>query len=480
MLKQAFVAFSLIAAAPVVGQTPLLADQVAAELAKAPPGTHFGVLVVDAQGDAVLAIDPDGRFVPASNTKLFTTTAAYAALPGIDQPDAAGGAGVALISGQAGGAPDAWLIGHGDARLSSAASCVIDCLASLADAIAAKTRAVRDVVGDDSAWPDQRWAAGISWNNLGTISGTAVSALNLDDNQLAVTVLPGLVGQTPTVSGSAYYRLRNDAVTTPAGSALTLGVERAAGGMELRLYGQIPADAQRWQKVLGIDDPAHYAAWTLARMLAARGIKVTGTVRARHRTAGLPADPVAAVQDGELALLARVVPAPLADDVTIINKHSQNLHAQALLRRLGGAAGDGSIEAGVAALTTVIDRAGLSRGSYGFADGAGMSGYNRASPRAVVALLRWAATQPWGGAWRASLPVGGVDGTLARRFVGTPLQGAVFAKTGTLNATHALSGYLRGASGQELTFSILVNDLPEDAHATQLIDAVLAVIAAHN
>jgi D-alanyl-D-alanine carboxypeptidase/D-alanyl-D-alanine-endopeptidase (penicillin-binding protein 4) len=189
---------------------------------------------------------------------------------------------------------------------------------------------------------------------------------------------------------------------------------------------------------------------------------------------------VAAVQGDERALLARAVPGPLADDVTIINKHSQNLHAQALLRRLGGAAGNGSIEAGVAALSTVLDRAGLPRGGYGFADGAGMSGYNRTSPRAVVGLLRWAASQPWSGAWRASLPIGGVDGTLARRFAGTPLQGAVFAKTGTLNATHALSGYLRGASGRELTFSILVNDVPDDAVVIPLMDAMLVRIAANN
>jgi serine-type D-Ala-D-Ala carboxypeptidase/endopeptidase (penicillin-binding protein 4) len=73
-----------------------------------------------------------------------------------------------------------------------------------------------------------------------------------------------------------------------------------------------------------------------------------------------------------------------------------------------------------------------------------------------------------------------VDGTLARRFRGTPLEGKLAAKTGTLNATNALSGYMTARSGKTLIFSFYANDVPGDAGATAVMDKALALIAAEN
>jgi serine-type D-Ala-D-Ala carboxypeptidase/endopeptidase (penicillin-binding protein 4) len=109
-----------------------------------------------------------------------------------------------------------------------------------------------------------------------------------------------------------------------------------------------------------------------------------------------------------------------------------------------------------------------------------MSTYNRIAPRGAVQFLRWVAAQPWGAAWRATLPVGGVDGTLGRRFKGTILEGKVFAKTGTLNATNALAGYLTANSGRTLTFAFYANDIPADGSATRYMDAALVAVAEAN
>ena len=135
---------------------------------------------------------------------------------------------------------------------------------------------------------------------------------------------------------------------------------------------------------------------------------------------------------------------------------------------------------GRAAVVAMLIGAGVARWGYDFADGSGMSSYNRVSPRATVGFLRWTQSQPWGAAWRATLPVGGVDGTLARRFRGTALEGKVFAKTGTLNAANALSGFLVAASGRTLTFSALANDMPADVSATATIDKARLAVAAAN
>jgi D-alanyl-D-alanine carboxypeptidase/D-alanyl-D-alanine-endopeptidase (penicillin-binding protein 4) len=111
----------------------------------------------------------------------------------------------------------------------------------------------------------------------------------------------------------------------------------------------------------------------------------------------------------------------------------------------------------------MLEAAGVPRTAWDLSDGSGMSSYNRVAPRGAAKMLRWIAAQPWGAAWRASLPIGGVDGTLSKRFKGTLLEGKVFAKTGTLNATNALSGYLIARSGKTLTFSTFANDVPADA-----------------
>jgi D-alanyl-D-alanine carboxypeptidase/D-alanyl-D-alanine-endopeptidase (penicillin-binding protein 4) len=97
-----------------------------------------------------------------------------------------------------------------------------------------------------------------------------------------------------------------------------------------------------------------------------------------------------------------------------------------------------------------------------------------------VKFLRWIADQPWGAAWRSTLPVAGVDGTLRNRFKNTILQGRLFAKTGTLNATHALSGYLIAKSGRTLTFSMFSNDEPPDTKAREAMDAALELVASEN
>jgi D-alanyl-D-alanine carboxypeptidase/D-alanyl-D-alanine-endopeptidase (penicillin-binding protein 4) len=109
-----------------------------------------------------------------------------------------------------------------------------------------------------------------------------------------------------------------------------------------------------------------------------------------------------------------------------------------------------------------------------------MSTYNRLAPRAVVSLLRWVTVQPWAAAWRETLPIAGVDGTLSRRFAGTSLERRLFAKTGSLNATNALSGYMTAKSGRTLLFSAYANDVPESVAATRLLDAALELIASEN
>lgn len=114
-----------------------------------------------------------------------------------------------------------------------------------------------------------------------------------------------------------------------------------------------------------------------------------------------------------------------------------------------------------------------------FYDGSGMSVDDRIAPRAFTQLLAYASRQPWGAAWRDTLPVAGVDGTLAGRFKQSPLKGALWAKTGTLNESNALSGYLKAKSGRILAFSVLVNGhRPGSETEAQAMERICEAIAA--
>jgi D-alanyl-D-alanine carboxypeptidase/D-alanyl-D-alanine-endopeptidase (penicillin-binding protein 4) len=310
----------------------------------------------------------------------------------------------------------------------------------------------------------------MSWNNIPTSSGTALSALTLDQNELALRVSPGRPGETPRVTVPGYFQLENHA-TTASGGTSDLVLTRLPGSTAVRLTGTVDPEAGERLIRLGIDDPAHYAAWRFRRMLEERGVAVTGSTRARHR--GSEAErPVE-----EFGPLARLTPQPLGQTIGIVNKVSQNLYAELLLRRVAAAGGKGTAEEGIAAVRAMMEQAGVPPHAWQLADGSGMSTYNRVSPRAMVTLLRWIAGQSWGAAFRATLPIGGVDGTLARRFRGTALHGRVFAKTGSINATNALAGYMLTRSGRTLVFAIYANDVPEAVRAAPLMDSALTLIA---
>lgn len=181
------------------------------------------------------------------------------------------------------------------------------------------------------------------------------------------------------------------------------------------------------------------------------------------------------------AELARLKAPPLLETVINTAKDSDNLSAEVLLRHMARAVGGESADDGLDAVHGMLDEAGIDRNGIELFDGSGLSPYNRITPEATVRFLTWTTTQSWGEAFRATLPVGGQAGSLARRFKGTPLEGRIFAKTGTVQGANALSGFLIAASGQMLVFSVISNDRAVDAApVTPAMDALLLELAAAN
>ncbi|KCZ88887.1 D-alanyl-D-alanine carboxypeptidase/D-alanyl-D-alanine endopeptidase [Hyphomonas johnsonii] len=460
-------------------------------------GVRWGLLVTDMDGNELAAINPDQRFLPASNTKLFTTAAAFrwqADLAAM-QPRLATHVTLEPATGDA--PPSLVLHGRGDPHLSDSPDCETRCLATLADAVAATgLAAITHVIGDDTWFPDERWGPGWSWEDLQSDFGTATSALSINANAVTLTVTPGATIGAPAdvawADADAAYMIINQTITAPlepaGGDAADdpeddFAIVHLPGTATVRVSGHVPPDAGPRTYRLGLDDPALAAATRFSALLQARGMRVEGEALARHRSSTATPPPDAALTSlaPETLPLAALPPLSLADALTEISKDSQNLYAEILLRHLGRISEDGTAKAGLARVEVLLAEAGAAPNGYDFFDGSGLSVYNRVSPRTIVALLRHAATQDWGAAWRETLPIGGVDGSLRHRFRGTLLEGKIVAKTGTLKGTNALSGYMTAASGQTLVFSIIANDRPLAVPSAVLVmDAALVRIAERN
>ncbi|MDE1918100.1 MAG: D-alanyl-D-alanine carboxypeptidase/D-alanyl-D-alanine-endopeptidase [Sphingomonadales bacterium] len=444
-------------------------------------GTRWGLLVEDKAGHVIASIAPDERFEPASNTKVFVTTSVFAAMAQGPFPNL--GTQVRLEPG-AKGMRNVVLVGRGDAMLSDRADCTRDCLAQLADAVAASgVRRVGDVIGDDSFMPFERWVIS---GRLRPGTRMVVSALTLNDNEFSILVRPAAAENSPASAEmpdlAPEVTLVNQVVTAPAGTRAEVHAELIPGERKIRLFGTLPLGGRAETLHFDMDDPADVVAIHFARLLRARGITVTGKVFPRHApvsTGDLLATSPAAP---ETPALATLTPPDVIEDLTLTAKQSQNLHAHLFLRKLALAQGLApTTPAGLSVLYANLAKVGLPRWSYDFYDGSGLSPDNRITPRAMVTYLHWVDSQPWAAQWQATLPIAGVDGTLAWRFKGTPLAGNLHAKTGTLLAANALAGYMTAASGKELVFAIYANDRPGSAPSVlPAMDAALAVIAAGN
>lgn len=511
------------------GTATALGSQIAALVADPSVSrAHWGIAVTTLNGTPLYGMDEGKLFRPASNTKLFTSATAMALL----RPDATVTTTVVgdlNADGTVRG--DLTLVGAADANLASddlpyvppaqrpkgppPQPVALEDLRALTDQLAAKgVRTVTGrVVGDDTLFPHEPFAE--SWN-VGDLKwgyGAPVSALTIADNELKLTIAPGTMTgpkgnerYTPVTvtldqNNVPYYTVQSQVNVTAPGTGSHLNVERLPGSRVLRVYGAMAVDAKPDVEHVSIDDPALYAAVALRELLMQRGITVTGEAVADHQevhgrflgrnaplteceaatVAGTGSCAVTCPVTARPPVLASKVSAPLADDVKLTLKVSQNLHAEMLLHRVGRAVGcgDGSTADGTRIVRGFLLNAGLDGDDFVFNDGSGLSGHDLVTPRATAQLLAYARKRPWFAQWKVALPIGGEDGTLASRFPDPPLKDHLFAKTGTLGESRGLSGYLDTASGKQVIFSILVDDHTPSSSADRVVmDKIVAAIAA--
>lgn len=215
------------------------------------------------------------------------------------------------------------------------------------------------------------------------------------------------------------------------------------------------------------DAPERQVVLRLQERLAAMGITLAGSLRVGQ------APPDATV-------LARHDSPTVGEIVRLVNKDSNNLYAETLVRQLGVRQASGSHAAGMAVLRETLGEVGWTPDTYRLADGSGLSRYDAVTPSQMTRLLLAASRMPEAPAFMTSLPVAGRDGTLATRMRGTRAEGVVWAKTGTMSGVSSLCGYVMPPGQEPLAFAVMVNGFVGSAKPIQelqdaLLDALVAI-----
>lgn len=437
---------------------------------------RLGILVVDPEtGDTLVSHDADRLFMPASNQKLLTGAIATTVLG----PDYRWRTPVLLHGVQRGSTwhGNVYLQGSGDPSISDALrggraqSAFDETVAAL------RARGIRRITGRilpfGDALPGLTTGYGWAYDDFDAAYSAAIDELMFNEGELYVMVRAGRTigaavsaATTPTLR---YPALRIEATTrdsvAAAGAARPPRLQAAydSVGHTLVLTGTLAlGDSARL--TVAYRHPADAFVAAFGESLAAERIVVRGKPLTRRDTSARALD-----------TLAVIVSPPFADVLKRMEKPSQNQMAELFFRTVAlQATGSGSADSAQAIGARTLASWGITSADVAYRDGSGLSRHDYLTPRSVVKVLDVMRRSPNYKLFRDALPIAGVDGTIRSRMRGTPAEGNVRAKTGTLDKTRSLSGYVTTANGRVLLFSMLANNFTTPNRDVERVQDLIA------
>jgi D-alanyl-D-alanine carboxypeptidase/D-alanyl-D-alanine-endopeptidase (penicillin-binding protein 4) len=424
-------------------------------------------VISQSSGKVIFEKDSEKLLKPASNMKLYTTALALESLGSHyriktsvyskSKPDKDGN-----IEG------DLILYGRGDPTLGSTyrdESKPFEILSKqLLDAGVKNIEG--NLIADESYFRGSPLGQGWEWLDIQWPFGAEVSALTSCDNKFDVEIKPGAkVGDfcqmlvTPDIGE---VELINKLVTSESKISRQIGLNRGLADNSLLAWGNLPVNDLGFSTRIAFHQPAKLTAKLFEQSLKKIGISIKGKIIVVDASLRSPLPPS---EPDKLIELAFLESPPLSEMVRVVNKFSQNLYAELLLRLVGKIKGKpekDSDEAGVEVLKEFLRQAKINPDSLAIYDGSGLSRKDLINVLSTTQLLQYMSNSTRFEDFRNSLPVAGLDGTLRRRMNNTPAQENVKAKTGTLSNTTSLSGYVTSAQGEVFIFSIMVDNLTSE------------------
>ncbi len=446
----------------------------------------WGVKIVSLDsGETIFEQDAHKLLKPASNAKLFTAALALdrfgpghriqTSLYSATRPDKSG-----TLRG------DLIVYGRGDPSFAERfnGGSYSNILKPVVEAIAAAgiKQIKGDLIGDESYFRGPPFGTQWTWDDLQQYYGAESSALTVQDNVVDLVIKPGPRVGAPceiiTLPATSYLSFSNRTVTVEADSRRRVSIYRPVGENVVHVSGWMPLGGSNLVDAVSVHRPALWFVTLLKEALARRGIRVTGRVRAvdwlERQVEPLNFD--AFVELGSIAS------APLRTLLAKMMKPSQNLYAHLLLLQAGSnwrtppLPEQTTEEVGLSEMSAFLKNAGVREGEALLEEGSGLSRGALVTPNATVALLGFMRRHEHFETFLASLPVAGVDGTLRSRLKETAAAGNARAKTGTLRHVNTIAGYLTNRSGENLAFSIMLNNY-DGENARPALDKIVVLLA---
>ncbi len=353
-------------------------------------------------------------------------------------------------------------------------------------ALALKKKGIKKIKGNlvaDDTWYDQiRLSVDMPWSDEQEYYGAQISGLTASPNTdydagtIIVQVKPsnkvGKAASVTTIPKIGYVKILNKTKIGKANSKNTVKITRKHGSNAITVTGNVPQNSGTANTWVSVWEPTRYTLDLFKKSLEKQGIKITG-----DSTYGtIPSKRTKLITDYSPKLGKILVP---------YMKLSNNTISEILVKEIGRKSGNsGSWNKGLSIIESQFAELGIEHDAILMRDGSGLSHVSMISANALTNLLYKAQSKPWYKTYKDALPVAGnsdrnVGGTLRNRMRGTPAQGKVIAKTGTISTVSSLTGYVKGGKGNKYVFSIIINNAKKEKQLKQIEDQ-LAVILASN
>lgn len=436
--------------------------------------------------EILLDIGGEETLTPASNFKLFTTAAGLVLL-GADYTWNTDIATSGTIDDAGVLHGDLYLIGHGDPTLGGRfnpddTTDLTWQMREWAAKIKEKgiTRIDGDVIGDDNFFGDDYF--GVAWypDERAEWYCAEVAALSFNDGCVDIVWKgarkKGQPAEFALNPPTEYCTILNRVQTVETSvKEWDITYTRPETSNAIEAKGKIPAREKKYDYA-AIHNPTLFTTTVFMETLRREGIDVTGVAK--------DIDDIPGASGGGANVLFSHTSPPLSKIIEVINRNSQNLYAELLLRTLGKVKGDGGkFGDGCRVVENFLSGRGLLRTGYCCVDGSGLSYLNRTSARQLVDLLRFMYWAKESSTYMDSLPQGGARGSLKTRFQDSEtakrVASRIYAKTGWIGGVHSVSGYIKGKP--DVAFSIVLNDFEcPDTQARNLVDRIAVEIATWN
>ena len=442
---------------------------------------HWGILIVDpGRGETLFSHNADKLFMPASNQKLLTGSAALTQLgPDYRWPTtlwARGAVREGVLEG------DLVVRGQGDPTVSAHAHAgdALAPLRALGDSLRARgiTRIRGRIVAAASPFTDSPLGFGWSFDDLDAAYSAGVDALYFNEGFSEVVVYGG------AKSGDSVRAVTRPATTYPTLIVRARTVARAPAGASA-------ADSLAARPRITVGQDSSHTGVLVAGTIAAGDSVVeeiafrdqsgayVAAMREAFRAQGIIVDEAPSDTTARLDSLAGMWSPTLRDIMPLFEKPSQNQIGEILFKSLALAkTGVGTADSAQQVVSRQLLAWGAPPDGFVVRDGSGLSRHDYVSPRTIVTVLDVMRRSPDFRLFYDALPIAGVDGTIRNRMKGTPAEGNLHAKTGTLDKARSLSGYVTTADGRMLLFSALANNYTVPTRRVdQVTDALGAWLA---